>query len=203
MGRPIDEAKRAEIAAAALAVLRERGVLGVRMSHVADALEMKRPTLYWYFGSIPELFEYAVQRYRAGEAEYIGQRLPDSAGDPVEALRITLRSAVAFYRIGGLEDFLFLICQGWAAGDAVQRDRFAAIAMEQLGPLRSLLIQLFEVGIATGGVHPCDPAAVVDAALSILHGSLVHEVLTGVPAEPTLDFFHSQVIAPLRRAEVS
>ncbi len=202
MARPVDEAKRLEIATAALAVLRERGVLATRMSHIADALGMKRPTLYWYFSSIPELFDYAVAHFREQEAEYIGSRLA-GAGHPIDALYTCMTSAVAFYRIGGLEDFVFLICQGWAAGDATERDRFSSVAIQQLGPLRTLLIQLVEMGVALGQVKPVEAEPLIDLALSILHGAIVHEVLTGVPAEPTIAFFHHQVLAPLKGASES
>lgn len=200
MARPIDEDRRIEIAQAALAVLRERGVQGTRMSHIADALEMKRPTLYHYFGSIPELFEYAVEQLRQDEVEFVAQRIA-GADHPIEAVSRCLRSAIAFYRTVGIEQFVFLICQGWASGDAAQRERFSHTAMRYLDPLRTLLIGVVAHGMAEGRIGPCDPQRLVDAALSTLHGAIVHEVLVGASADESIDFFCTRILEPLRIAE--
>lgn len=197
MARPVDEAKRREIADAALAVLRERGVAGTGMSHIADALGMKRPTLYWYFGSIAELFEYAVERLREDEVRFVAERL-QGVDHPLDALFAMIANAMAFYRARGLDDFVFLLCQGWAAGDRAQRDRFSLAALRFLDPARELLVGLVQLGVAQGRVRPVDAERLVDTALSVLHGAIVHEVLTGVSAEPSLSFFREAVLEPLR-----
>ncbi len=57
MPRTPDMKRRAEIAARAFEVLRERGLQRTGMADVATALGMKRPTLYWYFRDLGQLFD--------------------------------------------------------------------------------------------------------------------------------------------------
>lgn len=198
MARPIDETKRTEIATAALAVLRERGVQHTRMSHIAAALGMKRPTLYWYFGSIAELFEYAVERFRADEAAFVGARIA-AAGHPIDALYAVVRGSLDFYRERGLEEVVFLLCQGWVSGDQEQRQRFQERALRYTAPSRTMLIGLLDAGQAAGLVKPCTSTQVVDLALVTLNGAVTAEVLLGLPvSEGSLAHLRDHVLEPLR-----
>ena len=72
MPRRPDLTRRAELAAAAFEVLRTRGV-GTSMRELADALGVKRPTLYFYFPDLGAVFETVLEqnpRSRAERAEF-------------------------------------------------------------------------------------------------------------------------------------
>ena len=56
MPRRPDQARRAELAQAAFDVLRARG-MQTSMRELADALGIKRPTLYFYFPDLGAVFE--------------------------------------------------------------------------------------------------------------------------------------------------
>src|SRR5689334_25097962 len=56
MPRRPDLARRAQLARAAFDVLRERG-MQTTMRELADALGIKRPTLYFYFRDLGAVFE--------------------------------------------------------------------------------------------------------------------------------------------------
>ena len=64
MPRRPDLARRAELARAAFEVLRTRG-MQTSMRELADALGVKRPTLYFYFPDLGAVFETVLdQTYR-------------------------------------------------------------------------------------------------------------------------------------------
>jgi len=198
MARPVDEAKRREIADAALAVLRARGVQDTRMSHIAAALEMKRPTLYHYFGSISEIFEYAVERFREDEAAFVGSRIA-ACGHPIDALFAVVEGSLDFYRERGLEEVVFLLCQGWVSGDADQRQRFQRRALRFTQPSRQMLIGLLDAGQQAGMVRPCASQHLVDLALVTLNGVVTAEVLLGLPVGAgSLAHLRDHVLEPLR-----
>ena len=68
MARRPDPNRKAELARAAFAALRERGVVGTTMSEVALALGMKRPALYYHFKDLGELFDAVLTAVLAGQA---------------------------------------------------------------------------------------------------------------------------------------
>jgi AcrR family transcriptional regulator len=198
MPRTPDEAKRREIAEGALKVLRERGIHQTTMSHIAAALGMKRPTLYWYFSDLGEIFEYSMRGIRAEEAAFIAERIR-GIDHPLDLLEGLVRADTEFFEERGLEDFLLLLVQFLGAGDAASRERYRQIAVVNMEPLRLMLIAAVATGVERRQIAPCDPEALVDFLLVVLDGAMVHSVLRGADTSSIYDFVHTAVIAPLRR----
>jgi len=198
MARTPDEAKRREIAEGALRVLRERGIHQTTMSHIAAALGMKRPTLYWYFSDLGQIFEYSMQQIRADEAAYIVARIR-GIEHPLDLLEALIRADARFFEERGLEDFLLLQAQFLGAGDEASRERFRRVTVANMESLRLMLIGAVATGVQRGQIAPCDPETLVDFLFVVLDGAMVHGVLRGADTSNIYDFVHSVVIAPLRR----
>ena len=112
MPRRPDLARRAELAAAAFEVLRARGVQ-TSMRELADALGVKRPTLYFYFPDLGAVFETVLDQTYQQLAEVVIARTK-SVEHPLDRLRAVVDATIAFHRerpqlIGGL-------FQLWAVG---------------------------------------------------------------------------------------
>ncbi|MBW1878152.1 MAG: TetR/AcrR family transcriptional regulator [Deltaproteobacteria bacterium] len=197
MPRTPDEAKRREIAEGALKVLREHGIHQTTMSHIASALGMKRPTLYWYFSDLGEIFEYSMQQIRTDEAAFIVERIR-GIDHPLDLLEGLIRADAEFFEQRGLEDFLLLLVQFLGAGDAASRARYRRIAVADMEPLRLMLIASVAAGVEGGMIAPCDPETLVDFLFVVLDGAMVHGVLRGADTSSIYDFVHTAVIAPLR-----
>src|SRR5687767_11232473 len=112
MPRRPDLARRAELAHAAFEVLRARG-MQTSMRELAEALGVKRPTLYFYFPDLGTVFEIVLeQTYRALAEEVVARTR--AVEHPLDRLRAVVDATLAFHRdrpqlIGGL-------FQLWAVG---------------------------------------------------------------------------------------
>jgi AcrR family transcriptional regulator len=196
--RPTDHEKRKEIALAALDVVRREGIQQVTMASLAQALGLKRPTLYFYFPSIPHIFAALFEILREDELTFVGGRLA-GAGHPLDALMIYLRAEHAFAAQRGLDDVTVLMASFWASGNAEDRERFRALILKDLVPARALFVALLQQGIAQGRVAPCDPDALVDMVFALQDGLLLQQTLRQLDAEPVFCLIESHLLAPLRR----
>src|SRR3954470_5996959 len=96
MPRRPDLTRRAELATAAFDVLRTRGV-GTSMSELADALGVKRPTLYFYFPDVGAVFESVLdQTYQTHGALLLAKLR--TLDNPLDRLRALLDVTMQFHR---------------------------------------------------------------------------------------------------------
>lgn len=193
MPRRPDLARRAELARAAFEVLRTRGVQ-TSMSELADALGVKRPTLYFYFPDLGSVFESVLEQTYQTHAALVIERMR-SAPHPLDRLRAMIDVTVNFHRerpqlIGGL--FQLWAMGGRDVATVVERGRRALTAT------REALIADLRAGVGRKDVKPCDPEHVVDLVLAVLDGVLVHQVLGLARSDGAIDELTNKVIEPLR-----
>ena len=193
MARRPDLARRAELARAAFDVLRTRGVQ-TSMSELADALGVKRPTLYFYFPDVGAVFESVLDQTYQAHAELVLARMR-AEPHPLDRLRAMLEVTVAFHRerpqlIGGL--FQLWAMGGRDVASVVERGRRALTAT------RDALIADLRAGIARREVRACEPEHVVDLVLAVLDGVLVHQVLGLARSDGAVKELATRVIEPLR-----
>lgn len=193
MPRRPDLARRTELARAAFEVLRARGV-HTSMRELADALGVKRPTLYFYFPDVGAVFESVLDDTYRALAEHVVARTRAFA-HPLDRLRAVVDATIAFHRerpqlIGGL-------FQLWALGGrdfatVLDRERRLAIAA------RDALVADLRAGIARREVRACEPERIVDLVLAVVDGVLVHHVLGIARPDGILHELAARVIEPLR-----
>jgi AcrR family transcriptional regulator len=194
MARRPDLARRTELAHAAFEVLRARG-MQTSMRELADALGVKRPTLYFYFPDLGAVFETVLeQTYRELFATVAAAA--EGVAHPLDRLRAVIDATIAFHRqrpqlIGGL-------FQLWAMGgrdfaSILERERRVVLAA------REALVADLRAGIARHEVKSCDPERVVELVLAVVDGVLVHHVLGIARADHVVQDLAAAVIEPLRR----
>jgi AcrR family transcriptional regulator len=197
MPRRPDHARRAELARAAFEILRVRG-MQTSMRELADALGIKRPTLYFYFPDLGAVFETVLDQMYATLAETVVARVREH-DHPIDRLRAMVDAVLAFHRerpqlVAGL-------LQLWALGG---RDLATVLERERRGVLaaRDALIADLQAGIARKEVRPCAPDRVVDLVLAFVEGAVVHHVLgiawTHEKTDATTDELSRRVLEPLR-----
>ncbi len=195
MPRRPDLARRAELARAAFEVLRARGVQ-TSMRELADALGLKRPTLYFYFPDVGAVFESVLDDTYRALAEYVVTRTKAHV-HPLDRLRAVVDATIAFHRerpqlIGGL-------FQLWAVGgrdfaSVLDRERRVVLAA------REALVADLRAGIARHEVEKCDPERVVELVLAVVDGVLVHHVLGIARPDGVVEELAARIIEPLRPA---
>jgi AcrR family transcriptional regulator len=193
MPRRPDLARRSELAAAAFEVLRARGV-STSMSELAEALGVKRPTLYFYFPDVGAVFETVLDQTYQQLAEYVVNRTK-SVEHPLDRLRTVVDATIAFHRerpqlIGGL-------FQLWAVGGRdiatlLERERRIVFAT------REALVADLRAGIARREVRACDPDTIVELVLAVVDGVLVHHVLGIARPDGVIKELVERIIEPLR-----
>ena len=193
MPRRPDLARRSELARAAFDVLRTRGVQ-TSMRELAEALGVKRPTLYFYFPDLGTVFETVLdQTYLAlGEAMTAKLRTVDH---PLDRLRAIVETTLSFHRdhpqlIGGL--FQLWAVAGRDVSSVLDRERRIVVAA------REAMVADLRGGLARKEVLPCDPARIVDLVLAVVDGVLVHHVLGIARADDVIEELAARVIEPLR-----
>lgn len=194
MPRRPDLARRAELAQRAFDVLRARGT-GTSMRELADALGVKRPTLYFYFPDLGAVFETVLEQMYQELSEAVVARVKQ-AGHPLDRLRAVVDATLDYHRerphlIGGL-------LQLWAVGgrniaSILDRERQIVLAG------RAALVADLEAGIERGDVEPCDATRVVDLVLAAVDGVLVHHVLGIARSADVSEELAARVLEPLRK----
>src|SRR3954464_6128880 len=112
MPRRPDLARRQELARSAFEVLRTRG-MQTSMRELADALGVKRPTLYFYFPDLGAVFETVLdETYRTlfAEVALATQRV----AHPLDRLRAVVDATIAFHR--ERPQLIGALFQLWAMG---------------------------------------------------------------------------------------
>jgi len=193
MPRRPDLVRRAELARAAFDVLRTRG-MQTSMRELADALGLKRPTLYFYFPDLGAVFETVLDQTYQALAEYVIARTR-AVDHPLDRLHAVVDATIAFHRerpqlIGGL-------FQLWAVGG---RDFASILDRERriVVGARDALVADLRAGVARREVRSCDPERIVDLVLAVVDGVLVHHVLGIARPDGVLDELADRVIEPLR-----
>ncbi len=193
MPRRPDLHRRAELARAAFDVLRTRGIQ-TSMRELAEALGVKRPTLYFYFPDLGAVFETVLDQTYQALAELVVARV-SAVEHPLDRLRAVVDATLAFHRerpqlIGGL-------FQLWAIGGrdlsvVLDRERRIVVAA------RDALVADLRAGIARKEVATCDPERIVDLVLAVVDGVLVHHVLGIARPDDVIDELALRVLEPLR-----
>ncbi len=194
MPRRPDLERRSQLARAAFEVLRTRG-MQTSMRELAEALGVKRPTLYFYFPDLGAVFETVLDQTYQALAQVVVAKIA-AVGHPLDRLRAVVDATIAFHRerpqlIGGL-------FQLWAVGGrdfqtVLDRERRIVVAA------RDGLVADLRAGIARGEVAECDPERIVDLVLAVVDGVLVHHVLGIARPDGVVEELAARVLEPLRK----
>ena len=195
MARKPDPNRKTELALAAFAALRTRGVVGVTMSEVALALGMKRPALYYYFRDLGELFDAVLSAVLADQQAYVLRHL-DPDDHPIDALAAWMRATLAFYEDD--PQLIAMLLQFWAVGRPDAARDVLDRARDLVEPVRQMAIGLLQDAVRDGRVRPCQPGPTLDLCVAVVDGCLVERISRGVDPRVTLELFIAQFLQPLK-----
>ncbi|MCA9619971.1 MAG: TetR/AcrR family transcriptional regulator [Myxococcales bacterium] len=194
MARPLDTDKRRDLARRAVRVLQHEG-LEIPMSRLADALEVKRPTLLYHFPTRSHIIEQALEDMLVDQAQAVLATVAEHS-HPIDRLYAQIRAIHEFH--DGNEARALFLGQAIAA---CSQDRMLAIidiGNRVFAAHREANAERVREGIAQGLVRPCDVDALMATIRAVTDGLVVQRVMTGLDLEPVHTFFWEHVLAPLK-----
>jgi AcrR family transcriptional regulator len=194
MARPLESDKRLEIARRAVVVLQREG-LEISMSRLAEALELKRPTLLYHFPTKSELVEAALEDLLREQATFVIEKIL-AEEHPIDRLYAQLRAVHAFHH--QREERIVFLTQAIAATAGERMRAIIEVGNRVFAPYRQAAVELLRQGIAQGTVAPCDPEALVAVIRALIDGLLVQRVMTGLSLEPVHQLVWDRLLSPLK-----
>ena len=167
-----------DIFEAALHIFAREGCQGARMQAIADAADINKAMLHYYFGDketlYEEVFAYTTQRFMAS----FGESLKEAATFE-ETLRVFIDGYVEFVR--SHEDCMRLMVQENLAGGTLLGEHMQeALASGEAPP--KILVDTIASAVEAGEIRPVDPGQTM---LSVISTCLYVFV-----ARPTVQIIH-------------
>jgi len=166
------EEKKKIIASAAVKVIAERGIARAKMIEVAREAGVGKGTIYEYFRSKDELFEYAVKQFFESMTEDLTLALStiDDPSQQLEALVNTMFTSIQ--KAGPEAHIMFEI---WAEGVRSGVEYFDLGAM--YAEYRSLIAGIINAGMQNGQFRKVDPSLTASSIIAALDGLLLQWIL--------------------------
>lgn len=164
--------KKSRIADAAIRVFAEKGINGARMIEVAQEAGIGKGTIYEYFRTKEELFEFAVNRFFDVLSAQL-QREIATTNDPSQKLEILIRTTFDSLRTSGPE--MHIIFEIWAEGVRAGAEYFDLAAM--YAGYREMIAGIVIDGIQVGQFRKVDPVSVAATIIGALDGLLLQWIL--------------------------
>lgn len=195
MARPVDPEKRRELARRAAVVLEREG-LEISVARLAEALDVKRPTLLYHFPTYAEILEVALEDVLTEQAGVVLAEIVKHA-HPIEQLFAQLKAVHAFH--SGKEKRIVFLSQGIAATAGARLPEILERAGRVFEPYRRALADRIRAGIADGSVAPCDADALVGLVRALMDGLIIQRVASGIDLAPHHELIWTVMLAPLVR----
>lgn len=166
-----DEKKKV-IADAAISVFAEKGIARAKMIEVAEAAGIGKGTIYEYFRSKEDLFEYAVNRFFEIFNAQLYHEL-EKTDDPSRRLEIIVRTMFDSLRKSGPE--MHIMLEIWAEGVRSGVEYFDLRAM--YADYRDLISGILIDGMQKEQFRQVDPVSVASSIIGALDGLLLQWIL--------------------------
>lgn len=197
MPRSPEIEKRGALATAAVEVLHREGV-DVSMARLAEALEIKRPTLLYHFPTKADVVEHALVLLLTEQAAFVLLEVEKHA-HPIDKLFAQLRAVHAFHH--QREGRMVFLTQAVAATAGERLPHILEAAGQVFEGHRLAHIARLTEGIEQGLVAPCDPEALVATCRALTDGLMLQRVMTGRDLGAVHTFIWENILSPLRRSE--
>lgn len=173
----IRDERKEQILAAAVKVFARRGIVGTRMSMIAEEAGLSHGLLYHYFKSKDELFTTIIQRAMEEAFSALGE-VSAIPGTPIEKLTTLTRVILDEENAA-----IFMLIHQARTSEAAPAEVKRLIEMYSMQAFIEQLLPLFKEGQEAGVVLPGDLPELISSYLTILSGLMVLHS-QGVPGYP-------------------
>lgn len=194
MARPPEPEKRRELARRAARILEKEG-LEISAARLAEALEIKRPTLLYHFPTYGHLLEVALEDLLVEQTAFVLSKIEEHE-HPLDRLYAQLQAVHAFH--DGREARVVFLTQAIAASAGKRLPEILATGTRVFEAYRRDAAERIKQGIAAGIVAPCDAEALVTVVRSMIDGLMLQRVTGGIELPRAHQFVWEHVLAPLK-----
>lgn len=199
MPRPTDPNRRQNLLTRAWTLIRERGPESISMKELADALGVKRPTLYFYFPDTTAILEATAADMLKRHQQFLVQHFA-GRHHPVDFLYTWAVTSHRFFAASDDDLAAFMALQAaMRRGGENAGGRLATLYETQTRPIHELAVRTLRDGMGRGFVAPCDPEALVNLVATIIDGALAAKATLGRDPQPTLELMWRTLLAPIRQ----
>jgi len=195
MARPPEPEKRRALAQRAVVVLQHEG-LDTSMTRLAEALEIKRPTLLYHFPTKGHIVEAALEELLTDQATSVLAAIAEHE-HPIDRLFAQMKAVHGYHH--GREGYALFLGQAIAAASQDRINAIIEIGNRVFEAHREAQAARVRRGIEDGLVHPCDVDALMATLRAVQDGLIVQRVMLGLDLEPVHQFIWSQLLRPLKR----
>ncbi|HAN32643.1 MAG TPA: hypothetical protein DCQ06_13695 [Myxococcales bacterium] len=195
MARPVDHAQHEEITQKAFDVICRGDLHGLNMARLAAKLEIKRSTLYWYFGNLGELFDAVIERLIEDQRPAL-RAARDQHLHPVDQLIQWMLAIEQYHRDN--PRLMPNLVRLWAAAHPDESQGNLAGSLTRYQDQIEPLVMVLDAGQRQGLIHRCDSRGIVELCVALVDGALFRWISTGQRPDSLLDSLVSQVLEPLR-----
>jgi len=174
------EAKREQIAQAAMAVFARMGINDAKMADIAVEAGVGKGTIYEYFRSKDEVFAASFELLHKAMGAEVGKRTW-GLSDPEEKMRVLVKGFIdlSVQHI----DYMEIMFEFWAEG--IRRGKQVLDLKSMYDQYRDYITAILEEGIEAGTFRPLKASLVASSLLAALDGLFLQWVLDkeGLPLE--------------------
>lgn len=166
------EAKREQIAQAAMAVFARMGINDAKMADIAVEAGVGKGTIYEYFRSKDEVFAASFELLHGAMGAEVGKRMW-GLSNPEEKMRVMVQGFVdlSMQHI----DYMEIMFEFWAEG--IRRGKQALDLKSMYDQYRDYITAILEEGIEAGAFRPMKAKLVASSLLAALDGLFLQWVL--------------------------
>lgn len=196
MAKTIDkEAKRREIAVAAMGVFIRHGLLNAKVDDVAKAAGVAKGTIYLYFKTkeeiVVEIWRHVLEEHAAHIKEGVEQG--KSAADKLRAFH-----NFEFVDAQGKEDLLTLMCEYMASCLLRADEEILALNKETQTQMLAKVEKIIADGVEKGEFRPCNPRVMAEGIETAFKGHAVQSrIMPWYDAEKATQEFVEEIISLL------
>ena len=171
------QAKKQDIIEAAMKVFAQKGFANTKMADVAEAANIGKGTIYEYFKSKDEIFEFVFNHFMESMETSVAKAI-FKITDPVEKLKAIFTSMIDFFE-GETAEFMEIMLDFWA--EAVRKKDEKELGIVKLEKIyedfRKIFKSILDEGIRLGKLKSVDTYYTASLMLGAMDGLMIQWIL--------------------------
>jgi AcrR family transcriptional regulator len=171
------QAKKQDIIEAAMKVFAQKGFANTKMADVAEAAHIGKGTIYEYFKSKEEIFEFVFNHFMESMETSVARAI-FKITDPVEKIKVIFLSWADMIA-AHTSDIVEIMLDFWAEAVRKKDDKqLGIVKLEQIyEDFRMIIKSILDEGIRLGEFKPIDTFYIASVMLGAMDGLMIQWIM--------------------------